>query len=117
MKNRSIQHLILIAAFSGLALSARAQNFAIDWFTIDGGGDTSSGGNFSVSGTIGQPDTGVTMTGGGFSLTGGFWSLFAVQTPDAPLLSIRLTSANTAVISWLSPSTGFALQQNTDLNT
>ena len=52
---------------------------------------------------------------GGFSLTGGFWSLFAVQSADAPLLSIQFTSASIVVVSWPSPSTGFALQENSDL--
>jgi hypothetical protein len=47
------------------------------------------------------------MKGGNFSLTGGFWSLFAVQTPGAPLLTIRLTTTNTAIVSWPSPSTGW----------
>jgi hypothetical protein len=28
--------------------------------------------------SIGQPDAGLAMTGGGYSLTGGFWSLIAV---------------------------------------
>ena len=56
------------------------------------------------------------MTGGTFSLTGGFWSLFAVQTPGAPLLAIRVISASAAQVSWPSPSTGFTLQQNSDLN-
>lgn len=95
-----------------------AQTYSIDWSTIDGGGGTSTGGVYSVSGTIGQPDASVQpMTGGNFSLTGGFWSLFAVQTPGAPLLTIRLTATNTALVLWPSPSIGFTLQQNTDLNT
>jgi hypothetical protein len=94
-----------------------AQPFTIDWFTIDGGG-TSTGGVFAVSGTVGQPDASAQpMTGGNFSLIGGFWALFPVQTPDAPLLTIRLTATNTALVLWPSPSIGFALQQNVDLNT
>src|SRR5437016_6007753 len=105
----------------GLLLAAstvRGQNFTIDWFTIDGGGGTSTGGVYSVSGTVGQPDaSSQPLAGGNFSLTGGFWSLFAVQTPGAPLLTIKLTPTNTALVSWPSPSTGFALQQNTNLNT
>jgi len=48
-----------------------AQNYAIDWWTIDGGGGTSTGGVYSVTGTIGQPDAGSTaMTGGAYSVTG-----------------------------------------------
>ena len=93
-----------------------AQQYSIDWFTIDGGGGTSTGGVYSVSGTIGQPDANATpMTGGNFSLTGGFWSLLSVvPTPGAPLLSITLTTTNTALVSWPSPSTGFNLQVNTN---
>jgi len=33
-----------------------AQQYSIDWSTIDGGGGTSTGGDYSLSGTIGQPD-------------------------------------------------------------
>ena len=99
------------------ALSLHAQNYSIDWFTIDGGGGTSTGGVYSISGTIGQPDAGV-MSGGNYSLAGGFWGIIsAVQTPGAPLLTIFRTPTNTMVVSWPSPSTGFGLQQNGDLNT
>ena len=109
------------SALPGLLLcgivSVQAQTYSIDWFTIDGGGGTSTGGVFAVSGTIGQPDASAQpLTGGNFSLVGGFWSLFVVQTPGAPLLTIRLTSTNNALVSWPSLSTGFTLQQNSDLN-
>jgi hypothetical protein len=58
---------------------------------------------YSVSGTIGQPD-GATMSGGNYSLTGSFWSLFAaVQTPGAPVLTITLTTTNTVMVYWPSP--------------
>jgi hypothetical protein len=101
-----------------IAIGIHAQTYSIDWFTIDGGGGTSTGSVYSVSGTIGQPDaSSQPMTGGNYSLVGGFWSLFAVQTPGAPLLTIRLTTTNTAVVLWPSPSTGFTLQQNADLLT
>ncbi len=60
-----------------LAPTAFAQDFAIDWYTIDGGGGFSAGGDFELEGTIGQPDAGA-LTGGDFALTGGFW---AVTTP------------------------------------
>lgn len=97
------------------ATVAFAQSYSIDWSTIDGGGGTSTGGVYAVSGTIGQADAGPTMTGGGFSLTGGFWSwLSVVPTPGAPTLVIALTSTNTAMVSWPSPSTGWTLQQSTN---
>ena len=50
-------------------------DFEITKSTIDGGGGTSSGGDFTVTGTIGQPDANPQIsTGGGFALTGGFWA-------------------------------------------
>jgi hypothetical protein len=104
--------MVVVGCFPLLA------QYAIDWHTIGGGGGTSTGGVYSVSGTIGQPDASAQpMTGGNFSLIGGFWALFAVQTPDAPLLTITLNpQLSTVTVSWPSPSTGFTLQQNADLN-
>lgn len=111
-------HTLAASVVLTFPLATSAQNFSIDWYTIDGGGGTSAGGNFSLSGTIGQPDAGVTMTNGTFSLTGGFWSLFAVQTPDAPRLTIRRNAQpEIFLVSWPSPYAGFVLQQNLDLNT
>jgi hypothetical protein len=103
---------LLLAA---ICLPAFGQSYSIDWFQIAGGGGTSTGGVYSVSGTIGQHDAGGPMTGGNFSLTGGFWALYAVQTPGAPVLSIKLTTTNTAQVYWPSPSTGFNLQVSTNL--
>ena len=79
-----------------------AADYSIDWFTIDGGGGTSTGGVYSVSGTIGQPDAGQ-MSAGPFTLQGGFWSLYAVQTPGAPLLSIEFTN-QVARVYWALPA-------------
>jgi hypothetical protein len=110
--------LVLVAALSGFAVSrASAQSYSIDWFTIDGGGGTSTGGVYSVSGTIGQPDAGH-MSGGNFTLDGGFWGIIAaIQNPGSPLLRVLFTSTNTVVVAWPAPSTGFSLQQNSDLHT
>ena len=51
-------------------------DFTIDWYTIDGGGAMfSTGGDFELSGTIGQPDANPSaLTGGEFELVGGFWA-------------------------------------------
>jgi hypothetical protein len=96
------------------AVSAHAQTYSINWYKVSGGGGTSAGTNgsavYSVSGTIGQHDASTAMTGGNYSLTGGFWSLISlVQTPGTPNLSIS-TSGNSVVVSW--PDTGtYTLQQ------
>ena len=71
--------LRLAAATLTLALApaALAGDFAIDSWTVDGGGEMfSTGGDFSLGGTIGQADAGV-MTGGDFELQGGFWAVAA----------------------------------------
>ena len=109
----------LICAFCGIMLcgaTAQAQSYAIDWYAIAGGGGTSTGGVYSVSGTIGQSDAGH-MSGGNFTLDGGFWGLIAVvQTPGAPTLRVVRTATNTVLIAWPAPSTGFSLQQNSVAN-
>src|SRR2546423_7168453 len=107
-----------LATVCGLCLcgtAVQAQNYSIDWFSMDGGGGTSTGGVYSVSGTIGQPDAGH-MSGGNFTLEGGFWSIIAaVQTPGAPLLRVVRSSTNTVVIAWPKPSPTFSLQQNSTI--
>src|ERR1017187_5544731 len=91
-----------------------AQQYSIDWYKVAGGGGTSTGGTYQVSGTIGQQDAGGPMTGGSYSLTGGFWSLISVvQTAGAPNLVIT-HSGNSVIVSW--PNTGsYTLQQNSNL--
>jgi hypothetical protein len=102
--------------YSAFCLRAWGQ-YSIDWHTIDGGGGTSTGGVYAVSGTIGQPDAGA-MSGGNYTLEGGFWGVIAaVQMPGSPLLTITVTGPNTIVISWLYPSSGFQLQQNSAVET
>ena len=62
----------LLSLTAGIVL---ADDYTLDWWTADGGGAMwSTGGGFELGGTIGQPDTGVVMTGGDFSLVGGFWA-------------------------------------------
>ena len=96
------------------ALALHAQQYSIDWYKISGGGGTSTGATYSVTGTIGQPDTGMAMSGGSFSVIGGFWSLISVvQTAGLPNLTIT-HNGNTVSVSW--PNTGsYTLQQNANL--
>jgi hypothetical protein len=59
-----------------VAVPVQAQVYAVDWWAFSWGGETLSGGAFALSGTGGQPDAG-TLSGGNFTLTGGF---LAVET-------------------------------------
>jgi hypothetical protein len=63
--------IALLAATAG-----HANDYNLSWYTFDGGGPGapgfSTGGDFELSGTIGQADAGA-LSGGDFELTGGFW--------------------------------------------
>jgi len=104
----------------GLLLLVPSVLFAqlgVDWFTIDGGGGTSSGGSYALSGTIGQPDAGLAMTNGQISITGGFWALpVAIQSEGLPKLTIVPATAGFATISWTTSTTNFVLQETTNLS-
>jgi hypothetical protein len=108
-----ISWLAIASSLSAL-LAVHGQSYSINWYKVAGGGGTSAGGQYSVSGTIGQPAASGAMMGGSYSLTGGFWSLFALQTSGAPRLTITY-SGNKAIVSWPVPSTGWTLQTNGNL--
>lgn len=71
--------LLLIALLSLLLLllqtarAAPAASYALDWWSADSGGGTSSGGAYTLSGTIGQADA-ATARGSDNALAGGFWA-------------------------------------------
>jgi hypothetical protein len=106
--------ILSILLYSAFCLGVRAQSYNIAWYKVSGGGGTSTNGQYSVSGTIGQPDASGAMNAGGYSLTGGFWSLISVvQIAGAPTLTVT-HSANSVTVSW--PNTGnYTLQQNNNL--
>lgn len=62
-------------AIGGVALAGVPHE--VEWFSIDGGGHMqSSGGEFSLAGTIGQPDAVRALyTSQGGRLRGGFWTV------------------------------------------
>ena len=103
-----------LTSFSNIHASAQ---YSIDWFKISDGSSTSTGAMYSVSGTIGQHEAGGPMNGASYSLTGGFWSIFAVVATEStnPTPSLAITLSNAVLISWPYPSTRFVLEQTSDL--
>jgi hypothetical protein len=96
-----------------IAIAAPAQ-YAVDWHVVAAGGGASSNAAYAVTGTAGQPTTAHSESGR-FAIDSGFWGFAAaVQTPGAPLLTIR-SSVNSVMISWPSPSAGYILQFTTNL--
>jgi hypothetical protein len=118
MKNTTFSiSLLLSGLLLFVASDSSAQSYSIDWFKISGGGDTGAGGNYQISGTIGQSEAGATLSGGRFAMTGGFWSpISVVQTPGAPQLSITY-AATQAIVSWPLAAIGWILQTNDNLAT
>jgi hypothetical protein len=108
--------LLLLPTINHQLSTARAQSYAIDWYKIAGGGGTSTGGVYAVNGTIGQHDASAPLSGGNYSVTGGFWSLInVVQTPGAPTLNIS-RSNNVVTLYWQNVS-GWNLIQSGNLTT
>ena len=70
-----------------------AGQYEISWSTIDGGGGTSSGGPYVLSGTIGQPDAAYSA-GGQYELLGGFW-------PGGPLCFVDFDNFARFAEYWL----------------
>jgi hypothetical protein len=122
MKITNWKSLLLGACFLAAIPAAINAQYSINWHKVAAGGGTSSGASggstYSLSGTVGQHDASSAgaLTGGGYALTGGFWSLIAaVQSAGAPYLTIKYVPQNSVVVSW--PNTpGYTLQQNSDLS-
>ena len=65
----------LVAVYLLITVPSAAQSggqYEMPWSTIDGGGGTSAGGQYIVTGTIGQPDAGYSVSGD-YEVLGGFW--------------------------------------------
>src|SRR4051794_32156054 len=108
---------VIFCLFFGFALfaSVRAQS-AIDWFTMDGGGTATASADYIIDATLGQPDA-AALTSANYTIVGGFWALqnFGPAT-GLPELHIAPGSPGNVLLSWASPSTGYALQENLSLS-
>jgi hypothetical protein len=92
--------------------------YSIPWHTVDGGGATfSTGGTYSLGGTLGQPDAGGAFTGGTYAVAGGFWPGAAVNQP--PLLAavgdrtVAEAATLTLTVSATDPDPGAILTYST----
>ncbi len=112
----------IIAILSGSAwlmltgMRAGAQSYAIDWYTIGDGGGASTGGSFTLDGTVGSAEAGTPLSGGTFELQGGFWpGVVMVASGVAPTLFIQL-SGGSVILSWAPLTAGFQLEATDDLS-
>ena len=76
----------LLLALSLLVAGAGAQTLEVTRHVVAGGGGHSTGDNYSLSGTVGQPEASSPISGGAFELRGGYW-VGAVQAGGDALFS------------------------------
>ena len=61
---------VVIGFLAAAAFAAVGGSFGVEWHSIDGGGGRSSAGYFTLTGSVGQPDSG-NMSAGPFAVQGG----------------------------------------------
>ncbi|MFA5240302.1 MAG: hypothetical protein WC476_11445 [Phycisphaerae bacterium] len=88
----------IVAAAPVSILAMSGGDYEINWSTIDGGGGTSAGGQYIVTGTIGQPEAGYSE-GGSYEILGGF-------TPGWPLCIVDLSHYVKFAEYWLGTGSG-----------
>ncbi|MHC4641241.1 MAG: hypothetical protein ACYS32_06325 [Planctomycetota bacterium] len=92
------QGILVALVVLGLIVSSSWGQYEISWYTIDGGGGASSGGDFTLTGTIGQPDAAYSR-GGNYELLGGFW-------PGGPLCFVNFEHYARFAEYWQEVGTG-----------
>jgi len=93
--------LVLMPFMSHVAahrVDSSGGSYDLSWWTVAGGGGTSNGTGTSLSGTIGQPEAGIS-NGGTYHLTGGFWGVEADQVPPVVVSSVRSNPNPSALAS------------------
>lgn len=66
--------MMVLAAFGAVAAHSQSGGvYQIESSVVAGGGGTSSGNDYELTGTIGQNSAGILSTGGSYRLFGGFW--------------------------------------------
>jgi hypothetical protein len=114
MKTSVVSGIIGIWLVSLTTILVQAQSYSITWYSIDGGGGVSTGGSYTLVGTVGQPDAG-TATGGAYSMQGGFWpGVILAGQGELPTLYIE-RSGQLVVITWNPNAIGFVLESTLDL--
>ena len=89
---------VWIVLFVMSAASVSSGQYELSWYTIDGGGGTSSGGPYVLTGTIGQPDAAYSA-GGNYEVLGGFW-------PGGPLCIVSFDDYARFAELWRNVGTG-----------
>lgn len=91
--------IILLAFATGTAQVATNLPYTLEQSVIaSGGGQSSTGGAFSLDGTIGQPITGISSLDNIYTLIGGFWTADFLLSPTAESQTISAVEDTPAAI-------------------
>jgi len=108
MNTSRLTLLLAILAVIGVTFSQSAGDYILDWSTIDGGGGQSSGGQYVLTGTIGQPDAAYSSAAG-YELLGGFW-------PGGPLCFVEFGDFARFAELWLIGDVSGDLDNDADID-
>ena len=109
-------HRMVALAISAICLFLVTLAHAQSTLSLTGGGGSSSGEDYKITGTIGQMDGTSVMAGEDIELTGRVTTMLGtLPTSDGTTLTIAVTPQNMIVISWPSDGTDFVLEQSSDL--
>ena len=115
-----VSFVIIVSAALCLARSQGADEFSLVAFTVDGGGGgPQTGGEFSLAGTFGQPDSCPAIAAGQFTLEGGFWPFdWPMPPPPPPALTLHVvltTSGRIEISAQGAPGMTATVEANADL--
>jgi hypothetical protein len=102
---RSAVVMFLLVIFCG---STAICDYKLSWYTIDGGGGRSSGGQYELLSTIGQPDA-AWSSGGDYELLGGFL-------PGGPLCFVDFESFAKFANYWRDEGVGIPADLHVDVD-
>lgn len=73
MKILQSKNKFFIVLIFGMLCSQVFAQYSLSKYTINSGGKEMSGGSYQMNASIGQVDASNKMSGGNFSINGGFW--------------------------------------------
>lgn len=107
MMRRRTQAVLVFTLALALLTAARATasgHLHLPWFAITGGGDNSSGAQFDLFGSMGQPAAGTDLKGGNFVLRGGFVAGLAAATASPTATPTTTPTATATAMPTATPS-------------
>lgn len=104
MKMKNMKYLavavVSIVVLSIVTVAQGDSGYQVSWWVMGNGGDTSSGNNFAISGTIGQPVVS-TASGSDYVVHGGFWQTLTTSVPTSISLNENGAVSQMHVLRWL----------------